>query len=64
MRLLRTYIFKLHTLKGTVDRRPVLCGSNADALTKAQQWLDDHPDVDVIEVLCGGEDLFQVGRPA
>ncbi|MDP1632732.1 MAG: hypothetical protein Q8L66_15055 [Caulobacter sp.] len=54
----------MHTLKGTVDRRPVLCGSNADALTKAQQWLDDHPDVDVIEVLCGGEDLFQVGRPA
>lgn len=48
----------------STEMRPMLCETNAEALAKAQNWLEQNPDCEAIDVLIGDVELFRVGRPA
>ncbi len=43
---------------------PLLCSSDAQALSKAREWLAAHPECDAVGVLFGADELFHVAQPA
>ena len=62
--LLKTYILRLHHgAEEAAALQPVLCKTDAQALAKAREWLAQHPDCLAIDVLCGTDELYHVGRP-
>ena len=60
--LLKTYTLFLIDNQPTPRFEPLMALTDADALGRARELLDAHPEYETVEVCFGQEVLFRVGR--
>jgi len=60
--MLKTYTMYLVDPDDRSRFEPALCESHAEAMRRARELLEAHPDCEAIDVSFGPDHLFRVGR--